>query len=142
MDVTSKLYREVKEFCNETFGPEREPRAILNKLIEEQEELTREVQKYDGNLKHIPNDMLSEYADVQITLWNLMSNFRICHNRLNDAIAIKLNILKKRKWEKQPDGTYQHIAGADPVTGEVKTFPVDHSEGLSKEAFDKLKNDL
>lgn len=98
MNVAEKLFNEVREWTLQTFGPNRDPLGILEHMEEELDELRTEVEKQIKKWNKSNAEMLSEYADVQILLWNLMSRFGLCHNRLMDAITIKMIQNKKREW--------------------------------------------
>ena len=83
-----------------------------NKCVEEMGELIQEIARLNNfykaakgmtcaeanvKLKAINNAMISEIADVQITLWQMM--MMAGQEKVNTAIAYKLNRLNKRMNE-------------------------------------------
>ena len=69
----------------------------LKKLKEEVDELIEN-----------PGD-LHEYADCILALFGAAYKMNIPYKTLANAVKEKFDILLKRKWEKRPDGTYQHV---------------------------------
>lgn len=102
------IYREIIYWIRDTFGEKRDPDMIMEHLWEEMEELDCAASRYGMN-KTADNasDLLSEYADVQILLWNLMDNYGFCKNRQADGVVLKHSINRKRKWELK-DGKMKH----------------------------------
>ena len=117
MNTAEKLFREVKDWTFKTFGPERDPEGILEHLEEELDELRHEIEMMNKGWRKTQDEMLSEYADVQILLWNLMQRFGVCHNRLMDAVTIKMKQNKEREWV--------------PVVGSKKIKHITHKGGPS-----------
>ena len=109
MQLSEKLYREINRWTEETFGKDRDPFHVLEHLREEVHELEVEIDKYKRGLRKNQEDILMEYADVQILLWNLMGTMKICHNRCMEAVAIKMAQNKKRKWGNMVGNKNKHF---------------------------------
>lgn len=54
-----------------------------------------------------PKDII-EYSDCLLALFSAAYKAGFSYNQLIEASKSKFEILKSRKWEKLPDGTYQH----------------------------------
>ena len=117
-----ELYNEIINWIGDTFGKNRDPEMLLSHLREEMDELELAVSNYRLNPgANTVSDMLSEYADVQILLWNLMNNFGICKSRMDDAIVIKHNINRKRRWVMK-DGKTVHVEIVGDAAPVKKTY--------------------
>lgn len=108
------LLKEIAEWHKNTFDTTKEEQLI--KLKEEIQEY-HEAENFD--------DIVNEMADVMIVVaalvyryedesyHNIMMNAidenKISQKILYDAIKTKFEKNKRRKWEKQPDGTYHHV---------------------------------
>lgn len=64
-------------------------------------------QEADEAIEH-PKD-ISEYADCLIALLSAVWKAGKPFSDLLEAAKRKADILELREWERQPDGTYQHI---------------------------------
>jgi len=94
-----ELFKEITDWIRDTFGNKRDTDMLLAHLREEIDELEVAANNYRMH-KTADNasDLLCEYADVQILLWNIMSNYGFCKGRLDEGIIIKHNINRKREW--------------------------------------------
>jgi len=95
----NKFIDERNEFSLKTFGHPKEHnfKLPLNKLREELEELLKN-----------PDDNL-EWADCLICFLDAAWRKGYSFEDLLDFAIQKLDINKKRKWQKRNDGIYQHI---------------------------------
>ena len=87
-------------WASETF-PSQPTRAIVEKLKKEVLELSVAFQN--------GKDITSEVGDIFIVLSQLA---RAVDTSVYQASALKMLINLERTWEKQPDGTYQHVSEA------------------------------
>ena len=91
------LKEEIKKFSDGTFGPRSDPRGPLNHLKEEVIELIESIDKDNEE---------EEWADCLLLL---LDAFRIRYgndvsfNKLLYFALNKLEIVKKREWNKEPD---------------------------------------
>ena len=90
------LYQEIGAFVTEAF-PDATPREHIRKMIQEGYEVMEDP------------FMLDEYADCAIALFGACHKAGFCFSDLMSAVAEKFTVIKGRKWERLPDGTYQHI---------------------------------
>jgi len=97
MSEIKDLTKEIVEWADSVF-PDRGPQAALLKLFEETGELVKNP-KSPG-----------EYADICIMLFDLANMNGI---DLSSAIKDKLQINKRRTWEKSLTGTLQHTIFPD-----------------------------
>ena len=91
-----KLFSEGRGFSLKTF-PGATAEHHLLKLHEEVDEAIND-----------PHNIF-EYADCMIALFAAVSKSGYSIKDLETAMQTKLDILETRKWQKKPDGTYQHI---------------------------------
>lgn len=94
--MTNRIFSELADFLNDKF-PDLTVDSQFKKLENEMLEL-----------KQYPSDVM-EYADCFLCLFGLAHSSGISFNELRKAIVEKMEIVKKRKWKKESDGTYQHI---------------------------------
>ena len=108
----NELKKQVQEFQDRVFAD----RTLESQLLKLEEELL------EYNQAGSKDRMCEELADVIIVCWGLekfnsyigediLYRYDDCINYYNVGVEIKkkLEILKKRKWEKLPDGRYKHI---------------------------------
>ena len=93
----------VNAWQRETFGPQTDREAIMEKLSEELWELNHAVYRDVGRKK-----VAEEMADVCIVLWQLAGAYNI---DLTDAVASKMAVNRARRWNVRGDGTAQHVPG-------------------------------
>jgi NTP pyrophosphatase (non-canonical NTP hydrolase) len=97
------LQKEVWEWAVETFG--------YNEDIDIAIRGNKEMAELLSTIKNRPdasNDIIEECADVAFFL------LQICEFHKGDlmkAVADKLEINRKRVWEKSNDGSFQHVKG-------------------------------
>lgn len=114
MDVND-MYNEINLWAGETFGFDRDVFGVLEHMEEELGELHKAVKKFKDGWRDDKEDIMCEYADMQILLWNLMGRMGVCHNACMDAVVIKMAVNKKRKWEPvEGSKKIKHVAGTDP----------------------------
>jgi len=94
--MANDLYTEMGRFSWITF-PDATSVEHLKKLKQETDETINS-----------PDD-ISEYADCLLTLFGAAYRQGFTYGELMNATRKKLEIVKKRKWKKMSDGTYQHI---------------------------------
>ena len=105
-----RMYRMLKKWFNDTFGPDPDPMTIILKLQEEVNELNMRVQTYSQWETHENRlAVLEEIADVTMVLFRLSQRYGFCYDNFVDAIVTKHNVNRKREWEQLPDGTWKHI---------------------------------
>lgn len=88
-------------WVNETF-PDHTEEGHFYKLVEEVDELASTIgmaTKRKG----------AELVDIILVCFSYAAKAGISYNELEYMIKEKIKINRARKWEKQPDGTYQHI---------------------------------
>lgn len=119
MSFAENLFNEIKKWSGNTFGAKRSTEMILDHLQEELDELRAEVEKYKKGWRKSKDELLGEYADVQILLWNLMDRMSFCFNHLMDAVLIKMQQNKKRKWI-VIDGKMKHLPDSANITPDPK----------------------
>lgn len=90
------LYSEMGGFAKTTF-PDAGPVQHLLKLKNEADEAIA-----------APHDSI-EYADCLLCLFGAAHKAGLTYERLLSVARAKLAVAKERKWERKPDGTYQHI---------------------------------
>jgi hypothetical protein len=90
------IYNEMGQFAEKTF-PDATPIEHLKKL---QQEVNESIQA--------PTD-ITEYADCLLALFGAAYRAGFTYAELVVATANKLIVCQNRKWERKPDGTYQHI---------------------------------
>jgi hypothetical protein len=96
IEMAETLFNQMGEFALKTF-PDATSTEHLLKLEQEVAEAIAEPQ----NLK--------EYVDCLLALYAAIHKAGFTYSKLTFAGFEKLEIVKARKWEKQNDGTYQHI---------------------------------
>lgn len=110
------LRDEIKEFSVGQFGPRTDPRGPLNHLKEEVNELIESIEKVDELDSNSPfyyeeyqkekKNEEEEWADCILLL---LDSFRIrygshtSYNKLLHFALNKLEVIKSREWEKEPD---------------------------------------
>ena len=94
--IFQQLFREHGRFCRETF-PDHALAGHVEKLKTECDEVLK-----------CPNDVM-EFADVLLVFISMASTAGFEPDEILCAAETKLNINRRRKWMKMPDGTYQHI---------------------------------
>lgn len=90
------LYSEMGEFAKLAF-PDAGAIQHLIKLKNEADEAIA-----------APHDSI-EYADCLLCLFGAAYKAGFTYERLLSIAKAKLDVAKERKWERQSDGTYQHI---------------------------------
>ena len=90
------LYSEMGEFTKAAFSDAGSVEHLLKLKNEADEAIAA------------PHDSI-EYADCLLCLFGAAYKAGIAYERLLSIARAKLEILKTCKWEKMPDGTYQHI---------------------------------
>ena len=104
------MYRILHKWFNETFGKVRDPYVIITKLQEEIDELKVSVQEYEHwSTNENRQKVQAEMADMMILLINLSTNYGMCYDSFVDAIKIKYQVNKNRKWIQMPDGAFKHL---------------------------------
>jgi len=91
-----KLYKEVKYFTSKILCDSN----VFNYL----NKLKAEIKEVEEDTKQI-----EEYADCLIALFGASNSAGITYDELKNIALNKMVINKNRTWEKQPDGTFQHI---------------------------------
>ena len=102
------LKTEITKFSDNQFGPRTDPRGPLNHLKEEVVELIDSIEL----VPHDPHNEEEEWADCLLLL---LDAFRIrygndvSYNKLLHFALNKLEVIKKREWDKEPDkdGVYR-----------------------------------
>ena len=103
--TADQLFRIVTTWTKQTFGAQRSNRGILDKIIEEVDELAISVDNWEKfNGERI--DLLNELADVQILLWDVAARNGVCFNELIDAVLVKHAVNRTREWKKVPGEDY------------------------------------
>lgn len=95
-----ELEKERFEWSLKTF-PDATPVSSLYKLESEIEEIKRDL--WDGRREPI------EYADALMCLFDSAGRNGISVQEIFDAFETKLEINKKRVWNKNPDNSYSHV---------------------------------
>lgn len=94
-------------FANSTFLDETAFTALL-KLKEELKELNADLNGGDRD------DIIKEYADCFFCLISSFGRAGIQAVEIGEAMSEKLEINIKRKWSRNPDGTYSHVKESAP----------------------------
>ncbi len=76
--------------------------SSLKKLSEEIQEVAHEIQ-------HGHENLVEEYADCFMCLFDSAARMKITPIQIKEAFARKLKINKSRTWIKNPDDTYSHV---------------------------------
>ena len=116
-----KLYYEIGQWSAKTF-PESHPINLLLKLKEETSEAI------------VSPKSAGEYADCLIALFAASNSAGIMFSELLMKSHIKLEENKKRKWRKQPDGTYQHVCKhklKPPTEDQIREYTLLHQDKFS-----------
>ena len=91
------LKEEIKTFSEGQFGPRTDPRGPLNHLKEEVIELIDAIEK-DNEEEEWADCLLLLLDAFRIRYGNDVSFNKLLHFSLN-----KLEVIKKRKWDSEPD---------------------------------------
>ena len=102
-----QLFEMINKWADESFGKDRESKAIVTKLGEEVQELIRCVEGMDKQWNS-NEDVLYEITDCIISLLNLTGRLGFKYEKLECMLDTKLAINMRRKYELLPDGTYRH----------------------------------
>ena len=97
-----KLMNEFVSFSLKTFK-KATPLSSLKKLEEEMIEVAQEIQ-------HGHENLADEYADCMMCILDSAARIGIRPKDLMSAFAAKLEVNKNRKWVKNADNTYSHVA--------------------------------
>jgi phosphoribosyl-ATP pyrophosphohydrolase len=95
-------------FAHQTFIDET-PFTALKKLKEELKELDADLNGGDRD------DMIKEYADCFFCLISSFGRADIQTVEILKAMQEKLEINIKRKWNRNPNGTYSHVKEPSPL---------------------------
>lgn len=97
------LQKEVWDWAKETFGNDSDIGIAIRGNKEMAELLSTMINRPDAS-----EDIIEECADVAFFL------LQVCQFHDGDllkAVADKLEVNKKRSWEKASDGSFQHVEG-------------------------------
>lgn len=72
--------------------------------------LRREIKEIDASLNAGNPDPV-EFADAQMMLWDTMQRCGISLDEMFQAFRDKFEKNKRRKWNQQPEGHYEHERG-------------------------------
>lgn len=97
-----ELMDDFVDFALKTFK-KAHPLSSLKKLEEEMLEVAHEIQ-------HGHENLAEEYADCMMCLLDSAARIGIKPKDLMVAFAAKLEVNKNRKWVKNPNNTYSHVA--------------------------------
>lgn len=97
-----KLMNEFVDFSLKTFK-KATPLSSLKKLEEEMIEVAHEIQ-------HGHENLADEYTDCMMCILDSAARIGIQPKDLMSAFATKLEANKNRKWVKNADNTYSHVA--------------------------------
>lgn len=99
------LQHQIASWSREMFGSDTN--QVMIKLEDEYQEL--DVAVYEGDLSDESRSAIAkEAADVLFMLFQLAENFEF---DLLEETRKKFEVNKARKWERQPNGTFQHVKG-------------------------------
>ena len=113
----NRMYYELKDWFNETFGRNKDPEIIIDKLEEEVGELIAAVRTHENfKTRETSSAMKEEIADLTMVLFHLAQRYGICYNSFLDSIITKHNINRKRKWVQMPDGKWKHLPDETKIT--------------------------
>jgi len=96
----SETQRTMCDWAQKTFGPVRDPKALLSRALLEMEELGQAID--DDDVVEIGK----EAADVMILLYRLVDQFGL---DLDQEVGAKMAINRSRNWVSKGDGTGSHV---------------------------------
>ena len=94
--------KSVTDWGEETFGPAVDPAVLVARAALEMDELLEAARAGDHAAVAL------ETADVFILLYRVAT---LCGFDVNEAIDRKMQINRKRRWQRRGDGTGSHIKG-------------------------------
>lgn len=100
------IEKERLKWSLETF-PEATAVSSLTKLLEEVEEIKKEIEMEQSFTTK--DNIATEYADALMCLFDSAGRHGITTDEITSAYAVKFAKNKNRKWVKNPDNTYSHI---------------------------------
>lgn len=92
--------KSVTDWGEETFGPATGPEVLVARALLEMDELLEAVRAGDHA------EAALETADVFILLYRMAT---LCGFDVDEAVARKMQINRKRRWQRKGDGTGRHI---------------------------------
>ncbi len=133
-DDLQKLQHDIQNWSDKTFG-QRTPLPLLIKLKKEIDEVIEAIENENLFAHNAPNELrgggrdgewhftdeardkylqlkretMFEFADCFMLLIDAMAHYPMTLEMVRRKSVEKLEILKKRKWERLEDGTMQHI---------------------------------
>ena len=113
----NRLYYTLKGWCDETFGRNRDPEIIIDKLEEELGELIAAVRTHENfKTRETSLAIQEEIADLTMVIFHLAQRYGICYDSFVQNIVTKHNVNRKRKWVQMPDGKWKHLPDNTKIT--------------------------